>query len=96
MPRVVIGSALTRWLESSRSSPEERSFTVTGQNVREALEAVFEIEPQLRGYVVDERGAVRHHVVVFLDGEAVTDRVNLQSPVANGSEIYVLQALSGG
>ena len=94
MPRVVVGSALTRWLDQQRLG--ERSYTVTGQTLRESLEALFAQEPQLRGYVLDELGAVRHHVALFLDGSPVYDRQELQTPIAADSELYILQALSGG
>jgi sulfur carrier protein ThiS len=39
---------------------------------------------------------VRHHVVIFVDGTSVRDRRTLSDPVSSGSEIYVMQALSGG
>jgi hypothetical protein len=35
-------------------------------------------------------------VVVFIDGRRVLDRVRLDDPLAPGSRVYVLQALSGG
>jgi hypothetical protein len=46
--------------------------------------------------VLDEQGRVRKHVNIFADGVMVADRVALSDPVAPTSEIYVLQALSGG
>jgi hypothetical protein len=39
---------------------------------------------------------VRRHVVVFVDGSAIQDRVGLSDAVRPDSEIYVMQALSGG
>lgn len=96
MPRVVVGSALTRWLDSSQTASGERAFEVSGVTLRETLEAVFDQEPQLRSYVLDELGAVRHHVALFLDGAPIYDRRELQSAVAPRSELYILQALSGG
>jgi sulfur carrier protein ThiS len=96
MPRVVVGSALTRWLDSGQATRGERAFDVPGQTLREALESLFAREPQLRGYVLDELGAVRHHVALFLDGAPVYDRKELQSPLTPQSELYILQALSGG
>ena len=39
---------------------------------------------------------VRKHVAVFLNGETVRDREGLADAVAEGDEIFVLQALSGG
>ena len=57
---------------------------------------VFEGREQLRGYVLDDQGALRHHVTVFVDGVQVRDRTRLAEPVEASTEIYVMQALSGG
>ena len=62
----------------------------------EALDLVFTSYPRLRGYVVDERGSLRKHMTVFIDGNQITDRMKLGDTVQSGSEIYVMQALSGG
>ncbi len=70
--------------------------TVSGETVSEALEAVFQGNPRARGYVLDEQGAVRPHMVVFVDGRQVKDRQHLSDPVKSNAEIYVAQALSGG
>lgn len=70
--------------------------SVVGATVRECLEAVFAEHPVLRGYVLDDQNAVRQHVVVFLDGLAIRDRRTQSDPVKPDSEIFVMQALSGG
>lgn len=69
---------------------------VSGATVRAVFDAVFAESPTLRGYVVDERGVLRRHMSVFVDGRQVIDRVGLSDPVDAHSEIYVAQALSGG
>jgi molybdopterin synthase sulfur carrier subunit len=69
---------------------------VEGTTVRQALEAVFQGNPRARAYVLDEQGAVRPHMVVFVDGRQVRDRQTLSDPVTSNAEIYVAQALSGG
>lgn len=69
---------------------------VRAGTVGEALEQVFDQNPRLRGYVVDEHGALRKHVVVFADGEQIVDRVTLKDPLDANGEVYVMQALSGG
>ena len=69
---------------------------VAGATVREVLDAVFAGNPRLRGYVVDERGALRKHMAVFVDGRHLTDRAGLADPVGPRSELHVMQALSGG
>lgn len=70
--------------------------TVAGNTVRECLDAVFATVPRLRGYVLDDQGVVRQHVVIFLDGEAIRDRQRQSDAVGVDSEIFVMQALSGG
>ena len=50
----------------------------------------------VRPYVLDERGAVRPHMTVFIDGRQITDRERLSDPVPPDAELYIFQALSGG
>jgi len=69
---------------------------VPGRTVREVLDTIFQRHERARGYVLDERGEVRRHMIVFVDGKAVSDRRGLSDPVGPASEIYIMQALSGG
>jgi molybdopterin synthase sulfur carrier subunit len=69
---------------------------VEGATVRQVLEAYFEANPQVRGYVLDEQGALRKHVVIFLNQEGIRDRTTLSDPVGADDDIFVIQALSGG
>ncbi len=94
MPTVVLAGPLARWLPPARQG--ERSFPVAGTTVREALAHLFADVPQLRSYVLDDQGALRHHVAAFVDGAVVRDKQGLSEAVAPDSEIYLLQALSGG
>ena len=64
--------------------------------LRDALEAAFELNPRLRGYVLDDQGRLRKHVVVFIDGELIEDREGLSDRIEPSSELFVMQALSGG
>jgi molybdopterin converting factor small subunit len=97
MPTVVIAPALARWLTPSPGSGVgERTCAAAGATVREVLDALFAEYPMLRGYVLDERGALRHHVVAFVNGTAVTDKERLAEPVPAGGEVHLFQALSGG
>ena len=89
MTRVVF----TQNLERHISCP---TLEVAAQTVRDALDAVFSHHPKLRGYVLDEQGRLRRHVVCFVDGQMIEDRNTLSDPLENDSELYVMQALSGG
>ena len=65
-------------------------------SVGEALNRYFERYPEVRGYVLDNQGAVRHHMLVLLDGTSIGDRHRLSDPLQENSEIFIFQALSGG
>jgi len=69
---------------------------VDGKTVREALDAVFAAHEVLRGYVLDEHGELRKHMVIFVNGEQIADRQRLSDAVPPGASLYVMQALSGG
>ena len=64
--------------------------------VGEALGRVFASHPALRGYVLDDQGALRRHVVVYVNGAPVRDRLRLADPLGARDQVYVLQALTGG
>ena len=50
----------------------------------------------MRSYVVDDQGAVRKHVTVFLDSSPIKDRDRLSDAVRPDSDLFIMQALSGG
>lgn len=89
MPHVRFTQNLQRHLSVPPAS-------VAGKTVREALDSIFESNPGLKSYVVDDQGRLRKHIVVFLDGELIEDRRRLSDPVESATELYVMQALSGG
>ena len=89
MTRVSFTPALKRFLAAPLDDVE--APTVGG-----ALNAVFASRSTLRGYVLDDQGALRRHVIVYVNGEPVSDRVGLTDPVGPRDEIYVFQALTGG
>jgi hypothetical protein len=72
------------------------SVEVAGETVHDVLEAVFRSNPRVRGYILDDQGALRHHMMVFVSGEQIRDREGLSDPVPADGEVYVIQALSGG
>jgi molybdopterin converting factor small subunit len=89
MTTVSFTSALQRFLETP-------SVQVEGDTVRQVLDAVFASRPALRGYVLDDQGAVRRHVAIYINGEVMRDRTHLSDTVRPQDEVYVFQALTGG
>jgi len=69
---------------------------VEGNTVRAALDAAFAGNDRARAYVLDDQAGLRKHMVVFVNGTRIQDRVHLSDSVPDGGQIYVLQSLSGG
>lgn len=70
---------------------------VNGATLGEALDFYFVGDQQrARGYVLDDQGALRRHMAIFIDGEPLADRNSLSDPVSENATIDILQALSGG
>jgi sulfur carrier protein ThiS len=89
MPTVEFAPALTRHVPCPRQD-------VAAGSLAAALDAAFAAAPALRGYVLDEQGAVRKHVAVFVNGEQVASRSDLTLVLAPQDRVMVIQALTGG
>lgn len=89
MPRVEVTKQLQRFAAGDAADVE-------GSTVGDVLDAYFTLHPDVRPYVVDEHGAIRRHVVVFLNDRQLVDRVHLTQPVGATDRVSILQALSGG
>ena len=68
----------------------------TGGTVREVLDGVLAAHPDARRYLLDDRSMLRKHIVIFVDGDMISDRVHLSDAVGEASAIHVFQAFSGG
>jgi sulfur-carrier protein len=89
MPTVEFAPALTRHVACPKQQVQARTL---GQ----ALAAAFRAAPALQGYVLDEQGAVRKHVAVFLNGDMLARDTALARSVAAEDRVMVIQALTGG
>lgn len=65
-------------------------------NVGEALQVLWSRHVGLRDRVLTERGEVRPHVNVFVDGQVARRDQALQTAISNDSEICIMPAVSGG
>ncbi|HEX8662770.1 MAG TPA: MoaD/ThiS family protein [Beijerinckiaceae bacterium] len=67
-----------------------------GATLAEVLDAVAADYPLLKNYVLDDQGRVRQHIAIFVDGAMQPRDAALRLPLTEASNVYVLQALSGG
>ena len=89
MPRISFTPQLKRHVDC----PDDAAGGLT---VRAALEDYFGRHPAVRPYVFDEQGELRRHVIIFIDSEQLKDRATQSDPLRSDSELFVMQALSGG
>jgi len=89
MPTVEFAPALTRHVPCPPQA-------VVAATLRAALDSAFRAAPALRNYVLDEQGAVRKHVAVFVNARMIASRTQLDIPLAAQDKVMVIQALTGG
>jgi molybdopterin synthase sulfur carrier subunit len=65
---------------------------VRGATVGAIIRALEVSNPALRGWIIDEQGALRRHVRLFRGGVAVS----LDSPIDADDELHIVGAISGG
>jgi sulfur-carrier protein len=92
MPTVEMTHHLYRFFPALKN----RTIKVRSGSVAEILRAVNEIAPGFTDYVLDERGALRRHVNVYVNDTIVIDRKTLSDHVPDEGVVYIFQALSGG
>jgi molybdopterin converting factor small subunit len=69
-----------------------RRLELPGETVGAALRALEAAWPKTTGWILDEHGAVRRHVNVFLNGE----RVDASVAVGAADQLQVLPSITGG
>jgi molybdopterin converting factor small subunit len=84
--------ALCSYADAEASVVLDASYKTVGA----ALAALGERSPKALDRIMDERGDVRRHVNVFVNGESIRFLDGLSTPAPEGSTILVLAAVSGG
>ena len=69
---------------------------VKGSSLSDVLESYFRANQLARDYVLDDQGALRKHMAIFINGQPIRDRSKLSDAVPADGTIDVMQALSGG
>lgn len=87
---------LTRHLFRFFPDLEGKDLQVDAGDVAGVIRGMECAAPGFAFYVCDERGSLRRHVNIFIDGERIADRVKLSDRVSADSRVFILQALSGG
>jgi molybdopterin converting factor small subunit len=90
MPTIHLPSAL------SGHAAGQRRVEVPGATVGKVLAALGQVHPGVGQRVLDDRGVLRRHVNVFVNGESIRYLNGIETPVADSDEVWILPAVSGG
>ncbi len=90
MAKIKFTAALKRFF------PDLQELDIKGATVAEVIHATEVQYPGISDYLLDERGAIRQHMNIFVRGELIEDRETLQDALNDNDEIVIFQALSGG
>ena len=71
---------------------DDAEHAIEGTTVAELLAGLESAHPAARGWILDERGVLRRHINVFVNGELGTQ----DDPVEAGDRIEIIPAISGG
>jgi len=91
--RVVLPGLLRDLADGAAELPVELRGEASLASV---LDEAFRPWPILASRVRDERGEIRRHVNVFVDGEDAKRAAGVQTPVSPTSTVHVINAVSGG
>jgi molybdopterin synthase sulfur carrier subunit len=75
-----------------RLAGDRSEHPLEGATVAELLLALEGTNPALGGWILDERGVVRRHINVFVNGELVGQETAVEAE----DRVDVLPAISGG
>jgi len=69
-----------------------RELELEGDTVAEVLRALERAHPDVKGWILDERGLIREHINVFVNKEYGRE----DTSVGDADRLHVLPAISGG
>lgn len=79
-----------------RFFPDLCECHIDAATVAEIVAAVDQRWRGLGDYIIDEQGALRKHVNIFIGDELLRDKQTLSDRVTADTKIFIVQALSGG
>lgn len=74
----------------------ESEVAAGGSTLKEVLDSLDETYPGIKGRIVDEQGALRRFVNVYVGNDDVRFLDGLATPVSDGSQVSVIPAVAGG
>ena len=79
-----------------RFYPELDTMEIEANDVNEVIKSIETKFPGIENYLIDDQRVLRKHVNIFVNGSLIKDREQLTDALTSDSEVYIMQALSGG
>ncbi|CAM2068720.1 MoaD/ThiS family protein [Sulfidibacter corallicola] len=79
-----------------RFFPDLEPVEIQSDTVSDLVRELDVRHPHLASYIVDDRGALRRHVNIFVNERMIQDRETLSDALSTDAKVFIVQALSGG
>ncbi len=90
MPSVKFTSNLKRFY------PDLKETELSVSTINDLVSELDSFYPGISDYIIDESGALRKHVNIFIGNDFIKDRLSLSDEISDSDTVYIMQALSGG
>ena len=74
----------------------ESQADIEAGNIKEAIDTLESLYPGMKERLLDESGALRYFVNVYLNGEDVRFLQELNTATKDGDEVSIVPAVAGG
>ncbi len=79
-----------------RFYPNLKTEDIHAGSIADLVAKLDEIYPRISSYLLEENGALRKHVNIFVGSTIIKDKSSLSDTLVEGDKVYIMQALSGG
>lgn len=79
-----------------RYTKEQETLSLQAQTVGELLKQLEETAPGIKERLLDDAGAVRRFVNIYVRDEDIRFLQNLDTPLTDGDEVSIVPAIAGG
>ncbi|MGD8792419.1 MAG: MoaD/ThiS family protein [Anaerolineae bacterium] len=75
---------------------KQANVALDGATVEEAVGNLFDQYPALRRHIVDDEGALRNFVNLYLNGDHIDELGGMATPLSPGDRLAIIPAIAGG
>ena len=90
MARIIIPTPLRKFTDN------QATIEVEAIDIRESITALSSLYPDLKKQLLDDTGAIRKFVRIYLGDEDIKVLNNEQTPVTQDAVISIVPAIAGG